>query len=263
MRSIGVFLSTLAIAFGVVAIGETQQPKRGGTGGPGGFGQRGNALTLIQNPQVQKELNLSEEQIKKLPDAVQKALAEVLDPKQAKRLKQIQLQQRGSQALTDAAVAKELKISESQKEQINTILTDSRKQMQELFQGGGGRGNAEKFATLQKETRDKVLNVLNDTCDEPGPGRHTAGSGSAVVLSQRPRPSSSRQPLQVKRRVERADHRAPLLTPQHRYAARIKVEPLRPFRPHPQQPAQVEPRDRVLSHQHKVLPCPAGEHIFQ
>jgi Spy/CpxP family protein refolding chaperone len=159
MRTIGIFLSTLAIAFCAVAIGETQQPRRPGGGG---FGQGQNPLSLIQNEQVQKELNLTEEQIKKLPDAVQKAIAEVLDAKQAKRLKQIQLQQRGSQALTDAAVAKELKISESQKEKINTILADSRKEMQELFQGGAGRGNLEKLTTLRKETREKVLNVLSD-----------------------------------------------------------------------------------------------------
>jgi Spy/CpxP family protein refolding chaperone len=109
---------------------------RGGFGG--GFGGPG---FLFQNPGVQKELKLSDNQIKKITDANQsvrdkykdefealaklegderrekgqelrkkmtdetnKTLAEILKPEQNKRLKEITLQQEGARAFNDPEV---------------------------------------------------------------------------------------------------------------------------------------------------------------
>jgi hypothetical protein len=157
MRLFGKLVLTLALVLGFVAVVESQQQRQ--LGGPPRQGT--NSLNLVQNPAVQKELNISEEQLKKLPAAVQKALAEVLDPNQVKRLRQIELQQRGPQALADAKVAQELKLSETQSEKIKTILEDSRKETAELFKGGN-RESFQKLGALRKETQEKVQNVLTE-----------------------------------------------------------------------------------------------------
>lgn len=162
MRIFGIFLLSLAAVLVALTTADSQQPRRGGGRGAGFGGQGTNSITLVQNPAVQKELNITEEQLKKLPDAVQKALAEVLDAKQVARLKQINLQQRGATALFDPAVAAQLKISDSQKEQIKTVMAESRKEMAELFKQGRGRESFEKMATLRKESQEKVEKVLSD-----------------------------------------------------------------------------------------------------
>jgi hypothetical protein len=133
---------------------------------------------LLQNKQVQKELGLEEEDVAKIPDAVMAALAKSLSREQFARLTQIQLQQRGNRALTDAKVQKSLKITTEQKEQLDTIVKDADKARRELFgaggfgrgrRGGGGggdnpRGNFEevrkKMADLDKETTKKIDEVL-------------------------------------------------------------------------------------------------------
>ena len=169
MRKFGVVLSTFT--FGLVLIGLVagqQQPQRkfggGGGFGFGGFGGAGGALTLINREDVKKELDITAEQLEKVPDAIQKALAEVLNDKQYKRLRQIDLQQRGARAFTDTKVQKELKISEEQAENIKTILTESGKEQAELFKdakgAGGFQGVQEKVAALTKETKEKVQGVL-------------------------------------------------------------------------------------------------------
>ena len=118
---------------------------RGGFGGGGGFGGPG---FLLMNPSVQKELKLSDDQVKKITettesirdkhrdefealgklegderreksdelrkkvsDETQKALAEILKPEQSKRLKEIQLQQEGARAFNDPEVQKALNLT--------------------------------------------------------------------------------------------------------------------------------------------------------
>ena len=63
-----------ALAFVVVELSTAQQPAQ-----TGGFGKgASNPATLIQNEGVKKELRLTDEQLAKVPDAIMKALAEVL-----------------------------------------------------------------------------------------------------------------------------------------------------------------------------------------
>jgi hypothetical protein len=167
------FCSKVAIVLftGVAAVGLVIGQQPGGGKGKGGFGAFGgggntNPATLLIRPDVQKELNVTDEQLKKVPDAVLKGLAEVLNADQAKRLKQIYLQQRGAQALTDASVQSALKMTDDQKDNVKTIVADSEKEIREVLkelQGGGGnfQGIGEKLTTLRKEAQDKTMGVLN------------------------------------------------------------------------------------------------------
>jgi hypothetical protein len=155
---LGVF--TLAL-FGVGVV--TGQVPFGGFGGFGGGGQS-DPINLVRNKQVQKELDITDEQLEKLPDAIHKALGEVLNAKQHARLRQIELQLRGTNALSDAKVQSDLKLTGEQKESVKTILEDSRRQIAELFKGGGGKGfgggGGEKAAAMRKETQEKLEGVL-------------------------------------------------------------------------------------------------------
>jgi len=91
-------------------------------------------------------------------------LEEVLLPPQIARLKEIALQQRGTSALTDPEVAKELKITDAQKKKLADVnqknMETMRSKMQELFQGGNREGIREKRQEMRKEADGKVLAVL-------------------------------------------------------------------------------------------------------
>src|SRR5262245_57897839 len=101
MRKIGFAISGGAVLLMAVALVDGQQPQhKWGFGGGGGFGfgppAPGSAsLTLLNNKDVKKELDLTEEQLAKLPDEVLVAISKVMNEKQFKRFKQIELQQRG------------------------------------------------------------------------------------------------------------------------------------------------------------------------
>lgn len=174
MRVVGRSLMVLAVALLAVGLvgGQQQGGKgkgKGGFGGFGGFGKGGggplDAASLIKMDAVKKELNVTEEQTAKIPDAIMKGLAGVLDEKQTTRLRQIVMQQRGTQAFLDASVQKELKITSEQASSIKTILSDSTKERTEILAeakgGGGGFGGiGEKLNELTKETNEKVQGVL-------------------------------------------------------------------------------------------------------
>jgi len=156
--------STLLVSFGAVVLGATwvlaQQPFGGRFGG-GGAGS--DPLALLRNDQVRKELDLTDEQVEQLPDAVMKALKGVLNDKQVARLKEIQLQQRGSQAFKDKQIQSALKMTDEQVQSVSTILDDAGKELREMFKGGRGGFNKEsqeKMQNLRKETTEKVQGVL-------------------------------------------------------------------------------------------------------
>lgn len=154
------------LVFGAVTAVSVGMALGQGFPGRGGFGGGGNdPAALLRNPSVSKELKLTDEQIKKVPDAVWKALAEVLDPEQTKRLRQIVLQQRGAQAFTDAKVQTALKLTDEQKETIKSAIEDSAKETKDLFaeaKGGGGGFGAigKKMGEIRKATMEKITGVL-------------------------------------------------------------------------------------------------------
>jgi Spy/CpxP family protein refolding chaperone len=153
--------------------------QRGGRGfGGGGFGGPGG---LARNKSVQQELKMTDEQVKKVDDALRqvrekhqeefqkmregqlsdeerqtlfktigeetnKELASILSAEQNKRLKQIELQQAGSRGLLQDDVEKALKLTDEQKDKIKTINEDAQKEMRSLGEAarsGGGGGFAE------------------------------------------------------------------------------------------------------------------------
>jgi Spy/CpxP family protein refolding chaperone len=173
-----------------------------GGGGRGGF--RMDPLFLLLNKSVQDELKLTEDQkteLGKIQDKQRSAMAKAreagdkekarevfqsanedakkelekwketgLKPDQAKRLKQIQLQDEGARAFTDADVQKELKLTDKQKDEVKEIEEGLGRDMGEILRGGReARGNPEKMAenrkkveALRKEAMDKVSGLLTD-----------------------------------------------------------------------------------------------------
>lgn len=153
--AVGGFLMTLAL------VSVTAAQFRPGFGGA----NRTDPVVLLNDPQVRKELGISDEQAEKMPAAIFEAVTKVLDAKQVKRLREIQLQQMGSRALLDAKVQGDLKFTDSQKESVKTILDDAAKDIttltKEFGKGGDFKGMGEKIAAIRKESNEKAMEVLN------------------------------------------------------------------------------------------------------
>jgi Spy/CpxP family protein refolding chaperone len=184
-------LSKVLVVVGVLALvcgtSQAQQRQRPG-GGRGGFGFGGGFL--LTNPSVQKELGLSDSQKDKLKEAMtkvrednklgegatreemmkhfakmraatNKAIAGILEPKQLKRFKQIELQQtlrRGAMAIAhNAEVAKDLNLTDKQKKQLEEISAETRKKMQDLGRGEDARTKRQE---IQKAAGEKAMGVL-------------------------------------------------------------------------------------------------------
>jgi Spy/CpxP family protein refolding chaperone len=127
---------------------------------PGGFGKKGpnDYFSLVQNGQVKDELKITDEQLAKLPPAALKALAEVLDAKQLKRLKEMYLQTRGNPVYLEADVKKDLKITDEQAKKIKDAIDKQAKEQTEMFQSGDF--DFEKMQELQRTTTETVQSVL-------------------------------------------------------------------------------------------------------
>jgi Spy/CpxP family protein refolding chaperone len=178
-----VFLLTANLA---IAQGQGQG-RRGGFGGFGGFGgMQVQPAMLLPNPQVQKELKLTEEQIakiKEITDALRpqpgafaniqnmseeerreffaemqkkneeagKKATELLTDGQNARFKQIQLWVQGMAALVqNEELGKKLAITDDQKEALKTITEESAKKSQELRAGYRG-ANADERAKITEQ----------------------------------------------------------------------------------------------------------------
>jgi len=222
MRTFGKVALTVAALVLVAGPALAQRQPGGGGRRPAGGGGFGGPGMLLQNAGVQKELGLTEDQVTKVKDALakvndkhkddlaklrdlsreerttkgaeirkaisadtDKALADVLKPDQAKRLKQIQLQMRGAQAFADPEVAEALKLTESQKKDIKTIQEDATKQMRAMFEGGRPGADArEKMTKLRKETNDKIMDVLK--ADQKKKYEQLTGKPFQVQFDRRP-----------------------------------------------------------------------------
>jgi delta 1-pyrroline-5-carboxylate dehydrogenase len=161
---------SLALAVGSMVVGQPPggqppggQPPGGkgqkGKGGKGKGGQQNDYMTLLKNPGVKDELKVTDQQMDKLPAALQKALAEVLTDKQLQRLREIYLQQRGNSAFLDADIKEQLKITPDQLQKIQAALDFQTKEQNDLAQAGGF--DFEKIQQLQEFTLEKIQAVLN------------------------------------------------------------------------------------------------------
>jgi hypothetical protein len=140
---------------------------------------------------VQNFQNLSNEQRQKMQDISAKLneefapkLKDLLSADQMKRLKQIQVQEQGAGALTNADVAAELALSEDQKKKLADIQAEYGRKQRELFTGGGGGGDIQERIAKGREltsTRDKqALEVL--TAEQKT--KYEALKGSPFDVSQ-------------------------------------------------------------------------------
>jgi Spy/CpxP family protein refolding chaperone len=179
-------LVPLAAVLAVVALAAPAGWAQGRRGGGGG------TLFLLTQKSVQEELKLSDDQVKKVTDlgekareefgklrdlsreerqqkaaelskANDKAVAEILQPNQLKRLKQIHWQQQGARAFGDPEVADALKFTDQQKDKIKAVQEEAQKEMSALRQSGGDREEVRKKSEeLRKATNDKLMGLLTD-----------------------------------------------------------------------------------------------------
>jgi hypothetical protein len=108
---------------------------------------------------------------KKNEAALKKIDAEILQPEQVTRFKQVILWVQGSRALVDnAELGKQLNLTDDQKGAVKTIVDESDKKRRELFQGLGQGASAEdrtkafeQMATMNNEMEAECMAVLTDT----------------------------------------------------------------------------------------------------
>lgn len=154
-----------------------------------GFGGFGGGSALLGQESVQAELKLSPDQVKKLDEFLAKqretfsglrdlsqeerrqkfaeigkesqaALNSILTEAQRDRLKQITLQQRGTEALADPGIAEAIGLDDDQKSRIQGFARSARDEMRSLFQGGGGGDRTEMRKKLQ-EARAALAEKIN------------------------------------------------------------------------------------------------------
>lgn len=209
MRGTLRFALAAVLAGGLVGLALAQ---RGGGRGFGGM--------LIRNESVQKELNLSAEQIEKLNAALDKVnanhkderdklkdlpkedrfkqgqkvfqaineesrkeVAKILDDKQMKRFRQIELQAAGPRAFTLPEVQKNLKLTDDQKTKMKEISDDAGQKRRELIQGGFNEETRNKMTELNKETMEKTLGVL--TAEQKKTWKEMTGKPFQVIRAPR------------------------------------------------------------------------------
>lgn len=234
MRTWGKALLAAGLAVVLAGAASAQQPRGFGMGmGMGGAAQ------LLNNKSVQEELKLSEEQITKareiseksrakmtemrgelqglsfeeigakmrpIAEEANKAAAEILKPEQQKRLRQIELQQRGVGAFTDTKVQEALKLTDDQKDQIKTIAADVQKDTGEIMRGmRDAFGDQEKMAeirkkmeSVRKEGLEKVTSLL--TADQKTSWKEQLGAPFEMKMEPQRRPGGEGQPGGQRRR---------------------------------------------------------------
>jgi hypothetical protein len=175
--------------FVMAAVPVLAQRPGGGRGMGGGRGPLG----LLMRKDVQEDLKMSEDQVSKVKElsdkqreamaemkdlskeerqdkmkemgkANQKALVQILKPEQQKRLKQLQLQQEGPNAIVrNPEVADGLNLNGDQREKLKGIADDTRKEMQDLRDSGEtGPEMFKKMAEINKNSGEKIMAVLTD-----------------------------------------------------------------------------------------------------
>lgn len=154
-----------------------------------GYGVGGQYLLL--NKSVQQELKLTDDQLDKLKGAVEKLLddnkdrlaklrdlapeerakamapitdlsnkivVKVLDEDQVKRLRQIDIQQRGPMALYDPEVRKALKITDEQTGMLKELADKSIAQVQKFYDAK----DMKKVAEVMRGAEEKLASILTD-----------------------------------------------------------------------------------------------------
>jgi Spy/CpxP family protein refolding chaperone len=197
MKDLRLTLLTAAAA-AILATPLLAQPPGGGRGGMMQMGRGMGIAQLISNAGVQDELKFSDELKAKVREFAQKQreamqglqdlspeerrekmqeimaantkaaeafVKEHLSADQAKRLRQIMIQNSGLGAFAMEDVVKALKLTDEQREKLRGLGEDMRNDMRELFTGGGGgdpQESANKMRALGKEYFEKAKGLLTD-----------------------------------------------------------------------------------------------------
>ena len=179
-----------AVAAAVIVMPAAAQGRRGfgGFGGPG---------MLLGRAEVQKEIKLTEEQLKKYQEfnkgneskvqemrdafqnmdrekaqeiqkeiaaATEKFIKDTLNADQSKRLKQISRQVMGPNAFTDEETAKELKLTDEQKDGIKKVVEDLGAESKAAFTGADDQEARQaafkKIQGLRTEATEKITKML-------------------------------------------------------------------------------------------------------
>lgn len=106
----------------------------------------------------------SAEVAKKVSEKLEPKLKEALTAEQLKRLGEIKIQAAGVAALSDAAVVKELGLSDEQTKKIAAISEEGQKATRELF-AGARDGNAQEAMTKVREANAKTLAQATEVLD--------------------------------------------------------------------------------------------------
>jgi hypothetical protein len=155
----------------VIGLLASAAPAQQGRGGRGGLGR------YLAAKSVQDELKLSEDDAKKVTDALRgidrnlsaeeraektkQILKDNLKEDQIKRLNQIMWQREGiSRAIGNPDVQTALKLDDKQKDQVKTIAEDSQKKIRDL--GRPSADNRDKLQELRKKTNEDMTAVLTD-----------------------------------------------------------------------------------------------------
>jgi Spy/CpxP family protein refolding chaperone len=148
-------------------------------------------LLLLRQKSVQKELKLTDDDVKKIMEftnkesgeygkalklaakdrttkfeelerANKKFLEDNLSAAQRKRLEQITLQVTGLYQLGRPEVVKALNLTEEQQTKFEEMQKEARKALEEILTATERAGKAEKLAKLREETNKKILAALTD-----------------------------------------------------------------------------------------------------
>ena len=196
VKTIVVSVLAASLVYSALAQGVFGGQPRQGQGGPAqrgqGFGRMmgmGMASALLERPDVQRELNLTEQQktqIRQMQEAMRTAWQEmrnlppqerrqkmdelrqkndptkVLNEPQKKRLREIELQAMGPTAFLQPEVADELKLTQEQRSRLQGIVMEQMQQLREQFQGGGsGQGQGmQNFQQMRDQMEKHMLEVL-------------------------------------------------------------------------------------------------------
>jgi hypothetical protein len=192
--------------------------------GRGGFGRGFGGLAFyVGNESVQKELKLDDKQVEKAKEVAQKIgderrskmegfqdlspeerrekmttvnrelnemtmkqIGEFMKPEQIARLKQINYQQLGAMAFNDPEIAKKLNITDTQKNDIQSILQDQMSKVQAIREETQGDFEAmrTKMTELRKETLTKATAKLND--EQQKSWKELLGEAFEVKFEPRP-----------------------------------------------------------------------------
>jgi hypothetical protein len=126
----------------------------------------------------------SEAATKKVNESLEPKLKEALTADQLKRLGEIKIQAAGIAALLDAAVVKELGITDEQQKKITAIRDESDRARNELTAGLRGGGNVQEAMAKIRELSAQSLTKATDVLDASQKEKFAALKGKPFDVAQ-------------------------------------------------------------------------------